>query len=306
MSTTTYKNVLLVGGAGDLGKHILSALLADSTFNVTVLTRIDSSSVFPSNVTVIKVNYTDYNAVKKALTGQDVVISAVGATGISDKLDHVLIEASVEAGVKWFIPSEFTGDITHPKFSSLPFLVSKVETIQLLKKYESRLSHTFITTGGFLDWGFDNGFLGYDIPHHTVTFYDEGKNLVSATTLPSIGKAVVAIIHHPELTLNKRIYIADATFTQQEALALFEKYSGTKWTVKHKSTKESYKQGDECYAKGDIANGIPAYIMAAIYSEQGASNFEGKTSNNALGLKTIPLEQIVKEAVERSQTRVAH
>ncbi len=29
MSTTIYKNVLLVGGAGDLGKHILSALLAD-------------------------------------------------------------------------------------------------------------------------------------------------------------------------------------------------------------------------------------------------------------------------------------
>jgi uncharacterized protein YbjT (DUF2867 family) len=305
MSTTTYKNVLLVGGAGDLGKHILSALLADSTFNVTVLTRIDSSSVFPSNGKVIKVNYTDYDAVKKALTGQDVVISAVGNTGIFDKLDHILIEASVETGVKWFIPSEFTADITHPQFSSLPFIAAKIETVQLLKKYESRLAHTFITTGAFLDWGFDNGFLGYDIPHHTVTLYDEGKNLVSGTTLPSIGQAVVAIIHHPELTLNKRIYIADATFTQQEALALFEKYSGTKWTVKHKTTKETYKQGTEYYAKGDLANGIPAYIMAAVYGEQSASNFQGKTSNKALGLKIIPLEQIVKEAVERNQTRPA-
>jgi nucleoside-diphosphate-sugar epimerase len=306
MSTTTYKNVLLIGGAGDLGKHILSALLADSTFNVTVLTRIDSTSTFPSKVKVIKINYKDYDAVKKALTGQDIVISAVGGTGVSDKLDHTLIEASVEVGVKWFIPSEFTADISLPRFGSLPFLASKIETIQLLKKYESRLAHTFITTGGFLDWGFDNGFLGYDIPNRTVTLYDEGKYLVSGTTLPSIGKAVVAIIRHPELTLNKRIYIADATFTQQEALALLEKYTGAKWTVKHMTTEDSRKQGDEYYAKGDIFKGIHAQIMSAIYNKESASNFPGKTSNKALGLETISLEQIVKEAVERSKTNTTH
>jgi len=294
--------VLLVGGAGDLGKHILSALLADSTFNVTVLTRINSTSIFPSQVKLIKINYTDYDAVKKALTGQDIVISAVGGSGFFDKLDLKLIEASVEVGVKWYIPSEFTADVSHPDFSSLPFVAAKVETVQLLKKYESQLAHTFITTGGFLDWGFDNGFLGYDIPNRTVTLYDEGKHLVSATTLPSIGKAVVAVIHHPELTLNKRIYIADVTFTQQEALALFEKYTGTKWTVKHMTTEDSYKQGAEYYAKGDFVNGIPAYVRAAVYNGQGASNFQGKTINKALGLETNSLEQIIKEAVERSKT----
>jgi uncharacterized protein YbjT (DUF2867 family) len=306
MTTTTYKNVLLVGGAGDLGKHILSALLADSTFNVTVLTRTGSNSTFPSNVKVIKVDYKDNDAVKKALTGQDIVISAIGGNSISDKLDQTLIEAAVEVGVKWYIPSEFTADITDPQFGSLPFIAPKVETIQLLKKYESRLAHTFITTGAFLDWAFDNGFIGYDIPNHTITLYDEGKNLVSATTLASIGKAVVAVIRHPELTLNKRIYIADATFTQQEALALFEKYSGTKWTVKHISTDDSYKQGVESFSKGDFLNGVRAYIMGVIYNGQGSSNFQGKTSNKALGLETISLEQAVKEAIDRSKDNTKH
>jgi hypothetical protein len=306
MSTITYKNVLLVGGSGDLGKHILSALLADSTFNVTVLSRTGSSSVFPLNVKVIKIDYTDYDAVKKALTGQDVVISAIGGDGTFEKFDLTLIEASVEVGVKWFIPSEFSADVSQSNFASLPFVASKVEAIQLLKKYESHLAHTFITTGGFLDWGLDNGFLGYDIPNHTVTLYDEGKNLVSGATLPSIGKAVVAVIHHPELTLNKRIYIADATFTQQEALALLEKYTGTKWTVKHLRTEDSYKQGGEYYAKGDLSNGIRAYILASVYNEQSASNFQGKTSNKALGLETISLEQIIKEAVERSKINTTH
>jgi len=306
MSTTAYKNVLLIGGSGVLGKHILSALLADSTFNVTALTRVGSTSTFPSNVKLIKIDYADNDAVKKALTGQDIVISALGDNSLFDKLDQTLIEASVEVGVKWYIPSEFTADVSHPRFSSLPFETAKAETIQLLKKYESRLSHTFITTGGFLDWGFDNGFLGFDISNHSAILYDEGKYLCSGTTLPSIGKAVVAVIHHPELTLNKRIYIADTTFTQQEALALFEKYSGTKWTVKHISTEDSYKQGAEYYAKGDLSKGIPAYIMSAIYSDGGASNFQNKTSNKALGLETVSLEQAVKEAVERNKANKTH
>jgi hypothetical protein len=185
-------------------------------------------------------------------------------------------------------------------------MVSKVETVQLLKKHESHLGYTFITTGGFLDIIFDNGFIDFDIPNRKVTLYDEGKQLISGTTLPSIGKAVVAIIHHPELTLNKRIYIADATFTQQEALALFEKYTGTKWTVKHMSTEDSYQQGTEHFAKGDIPNGAQAYILSGIFREQGACNFQDKTSNKALGLETIPLEQIVKEAVERSKIHTNH
>ena len=301
--SATYKNVLLVGGAGDLGKHILSALLADSSFNVTVLSRINSKSVFPSNVKVIKVDYKDNNAIKKALTGQDIVISAVGGSDFNDNFDHTLIEAAIEAGVKWFIPSEFTADISHPQFGSIPFKAPLVETIELLKKHQSRIAHTFITAGAFLDWGLDNGILGFDIPNHTATLYDEGKYSIAATTLPSIGKAVVAIIHHPELTLNKRIYIADTSFTGQEALALFEKYTGKKWTVKHISTEDSYEKGAEYYAKGDVANSIAPYIMGVVYNGQGAGNFQDKTSNKALGLGTIPIEQIIKEAVERSKVK---
>ncbi|CAF1273488.1 unnamed protein product [Adineta steineri] len=306
MSSTTYKNVILVGGAGELGKHILNALLADSSFNVTVLTRTDSKSTFPSNVKVVKVDYKDKNEIKKALTGQDVVVSAAGGSAVSDKLDLTLIEASVEAGVKWYIPSEFTADTNHPRFSSLPIIGGKLEAIELLKKHQSRIAHTLISTGGFLDWGFDNGFLGFDVSNHAVTLYDEGKNYISGTTLPSIGKAVVAIIHHPELTLNKRIYIADAVFTQQQALALFEKYSGKKWTVKHVSTDDALKQGADYFAKGDIMKGVQAYIMSAIYCQQGASDFRGKTSNDALGVKTVSLEQAVKEAVERSKANATH
>ena len=301
MTSASYNNVLLVGATGDLGKHIFAGLLADSTFNVTVLSRINSTATFPSNVKVLKVDYSDKNALVEALVGQDVVISAVGGEGLTTNVDLTLIEAALQAGVKWFIPSQFASDVSHPFYKTIPFSASKIAAMELLKNNQSRIAHTFITTGTFLDWGFDTGFLGFDITNHTVTLYDEGKNLVSATTLPSIVKAVIAILHHPELTQNKHIFIADATFTQQQALSLFEKYTESKWTVKHTSTEDSFKQGADAYANGDRRRGAHAYLMAVIYNGKGAAQFADKTSNQALGLETVPLEQVVKEAVERKK-----
>ena len=302
MTTTTYKNVLLVGASGYLGQQIFAGLRADPSFNVTVLSRINSTSTFPSDVKVFKVDYSNQKALVEALTGQDVVISAVGQEGLTSRFDLTLVEVALQAGVKWFIPSEFISDISHPFYLPLPFIAPKVATMELLKKNQSRIAHTFITTGIFLDWGLDNGFLGFDIINRTATLYDDGKHLFSSTTLPSAVKAVVAILHHPELTQNKRIYIADATLTQQQALALFEKYTGSNWTVRHGSTEDSLKDGADAFAKGDRREGVHAYSMAVIYNGQGAAQFDGKTSNQALGLEPVPLEQIIREAVERKTT----
>ena len=112
MRTANYQNILLVGAAGDLGEHILSALLLDSTFTVTVLSRIHSTSTFPSNVRCLKVDYSDRNALVQTLTGQDVIISAVGGEGLSSDFDLTLVEVGLQMGIKWIIPSEFASDIS--------------------------------------------------------------------------------------------------------------------------------------------------------------------------------------------------
>jgi len=102
------------------------------------------------------------------------------------------------------------------------------------------------------------------------------------------------------LNLNKRIYVTDATFTQQQALSLLEKYTKTKWTVKNVATASLIKEGAESIAKGDTVRGGFSQLIALYFSGQGASDFEDKTSNKALGLETSSLETIVKEAVERN------
>ncbi|CAF1566104.1 unnamed protein product, partial [Didymodactylos carnosus] len=245
-------------------------------------------------------DYSDKGALTNALVGQHVVISTVGGEGLFNDFGTTLVEAAIDAGVKWFIPSEFGADYDDPICTTVPPLAIKLGVAKLLRENQSRISHTFITTGMFLDWGSDNGFLGFDIPSRTVTLYDEGKARTSGTILPNIAKAVVAAIHHPEVSLNKRIYIADATFTQQEVLALFEKYTNTKWTVRHVSTKDKQKEGAEKFAKGNVGEALLDYVRYLVYSGVKVNMLEGRTSNKDLGILTISLDQIVKEAVQRT------
>jgi uncharacterized protein YbjT (DUF2867 family) len=301
MTTNNYKNVLLIGATGNLGKYVFEALLGDSTFNVTVLSRANSNATFPSNVKVLKVDYSDTTALTKALANQDVVISTIGGEGLANNFDEVLVQAAIDANVKWFIPSEFGSNPEDP-LANIPYLAPKLAVANLLKKNQSRIAYTFITTGAFLDWGFDAGVFGFDINKRTAVLYDEGKNRISGTTLPTIAKTVVAVLHNPQATLNKRIYVADATFTQQQALALLEKYTNTKWSVTNVTTGNARKEAEDNFAKGNIPQAFIGYLLSYVYGGSPEVDFEGRTINKDLGVPAIPLDQIIKEAVERKNT----
>ena len=164
------------------------------------------------------------------------------------------------------------------------------------------MAYTLISTGAFLDWGLDNGFLCFDIPTRTATLYDEGKHPVSGTILKNLGKAVVAILRHPELTMNQRICLSDVTFTQLEILALLEKYTDRQWTINHASTQDTLRQAEVEWKKGNLKDGYFAFIRALAYGGTGSCNFGHKAKNKELGLECVSLEQVVKDVVQRKQT----
>lgn len=124
------------------------------SFNVTVLSRANSNAKFLSDVKVIRVDYSDKNALIKALVGQDVVISTIGGEGINTDFGINLVEAAIDADVKWLLPSEFGGDYDNPVIETIPVLASKPAVGKLLKENQSRIAHTFISPGMFLDWSF--------------------------------------------------------------------------------------------------------------------------------------------------------
>lgn len=117
------KNLTLVGASGHLGGFILDRLLA-SKFNVQVIKREGSTSTVPDQVKVVEAHFEDLGSLTAALTGQDVVVSTGGDQGLMGQ--KPLVDASIAAGVKRFIPSNFGSNMSNPNTRKLSVFQTKV------------------------------------------------------------------------------------------------------------------------------------------------------------------------------------
>jgi len=82
---------------GNLGPKVLEQLL-NAGFDVTVLTRQESTSTYPSNVQVAPVDYSSIDSLTSTLKGQDAVVSTVATPDLHSQ--NTLVDAAVAAGVK--------------------------------------------------------------------------------------------------------------------------------------------------------------------------------------------------------------
>ena len=78
------KNIAIVGGAGQSGSPIVKSLLESGKFNVTAITRSESSSNFSPAVKVHKGSYASEEFLESALQGQEVLIIILGTTAPKD------------------------------------------------------------------------------------------------------------------------------------------------------------------------------------------------------------------------------
>lgn len=134
-----------------MGQLILDAFNGAPQFNVTVLSRSSGSVAFPAGFTIRKTDYSEKDLVA-AFTGQDAVISVVGMGGFIEQ--KKFIDAAVSAGVKRFIPSEFSSNTLSPAvLQLLPVFGQKLEVLEYLKTKEaSGLTWTAIWTALLFDW----------------------------------------------------------------------------------------------------------------------------------------------------------
>jgi saccharopine dehydrogenase-like NADP-dependent oxidoreductase len=99
---------------GKIGTFLVKALLASTApkFAITALNRPTSNYSPPedidtSSLNVVKVDFGDDAALIKVLKGQDAVILAFAAGPELKSTSISIIDASIEAGVKWIMPSDF-------------------------------------------------------------------------------------------------------------------------------------------------------------------------------------------------------
>ncbi|KAK7711584.1 hypothetical protein SLS57_008067 [Botryosphaeria dothidea] len=187
----------------DVAREVIDKILAKKKHEVTVLTRkpVLGPAVDPDGIRWVQVDYSDKPSLTKVLRGIDVVLC------FFLDLDYVsivrnsknLIDASVQAGVKRFAPSEWGSRINR----TLPHNAFKEEIREYLEDTNSgrmRLEYTLFQPGLFVNYfGFPHTTTKHftmcqpfiDFENRRAIAVDEDSASITLTTVQDMG-AVVA------------------------------------------------------------------------------------------------------------------
>lgn len=128
-----------------------------------------------------------------------------------------------------------------------------------------------------------------DLKGKSISLYDGGDHVFSATSLSTIGKAVAGVLTNPEQTKNRAMYVQDTATTLNKLAAMGKNATGADgW-------KESVVPIDELLEqawaelkkdKPNPDNFVLNFIKASIWGEGYGCHFE-KLDNELLGIKEM-------------------
>ncbi|KAF4949758.1 hypothetical protein FSARC_13405 [Fusarium sarcochroum] len=289
---SSYKKVALLG-KGVLGSAVLEQLV-DNDFTVTLLSR-EPSNVkdLPSGVEVTKVDYSSKASIVEALRGHDVVINTLGAA--SNGNQEFIIDASIDAGVKRYIPNDWSHLSNDPLAKDLPTNYShlKIQAYLKQKADEGLLEYTIINAGPFFDLVLKFPYL-VDTKNRSVALYDNGETPLSTTSTRSVGKAVVGALKVPEATKNKQLAINDTVLTQAKVYAWAKKYTPTdvQWTETRVDAQEELEKAVQALKENpsDHKLILPVFKASALNSK--LTTAYPKVDNELLGLPLMTEEEV--------------
>ncbi|KAH8588342.1 hypothetical protein B0O99DRAFT_639549 [Bisporella sp. PMI_857] len=307
MASWTIKNVTVVGANSTIGAPIVEALLANGAFNVSALSRSDSSAKFPSGVEVKKADYTSHNSLVEALKGQDAVICSLNDKILS--IQYKIIEAAIEAGVIRFIPSEWGQiDVKPPvpeleeDFQERLKIIDFLDQKALNTKNKERVFHwTAVNNGIFFDWSLQAAFLDITLsPTNTASIWSQGVHTFSVTNLSTVVSAVISILTTAESdTRDRLVYIESFATSQAEVLSALEKVSGEKWAVKHTTVEEQLTAAKKELSEANYWGAWHRWIKSSLFSGKPGARFDpAKLDNELLGLKKENLEDSVAKILK--------
>ncbi|KAF2849003.1 NAD(P)-binding protein [Plenodomus tracheiphilus IPT5] len=296
-------NVALIGGTGTLGAPVLKALKA-SEFNISVLNRQTSKSVYPKTKVITIPDDLNVDEVAKALKENEIDALIITIAGSHVESQKKLIDAALKGGVKRVMPAEFGScDSADDKTNEiLPLMKGKKDVRDYLVTLESKkrddassLTWTSLVTGHFFDYGLTCGLLKFDVKGRNAYILDGGNIKFSGSNLDFIGKAVIKILEKPEETANKLLYVHSNYVTQLELLAALEKATGEKFDRIDQSSEEELDIVRPKMLNGD---GEAREEVVAVWGVV-ASDWKDKENfaNTLLGLEEDDLDEIVARVI---------
>lgn len=296
-------NVALIGGTGTLGAPVLKALKG-SEFNIFVLNRQTSKSVYPRTQVITIPDDLNVDDVAQALQEKEIHALIITIAGSHVEAQKKLIDAAFKGGVKRVMPAEFGScDSADDKTNEiLPLMKGKKDVRDYLMQVQERdrqgadkLTWTSLVTGHFFDYGLTCGLLKFDVKGRKAYILDGGNIKFSGSNLDFIGKAVIGILEKPKETANKLLYVHSNYVTQLELLDALEKATGDKFERIDQSSEEELSIVRPKMLNGD---GEAREEVVAVWGVV-ASDWKDKENfaNTLLGLQEDDLDETIRRVV---------
>ena len=186
------KKVIVIGASGSLAKYVIDTLQNLPNIHLTLLARSRNRIVNDTtNATVVEADVMDYDKLKKAIAGQDIVY--VNLAGNLEAMAKNIVKAMAETGVKRIIAISSIGIYDTPL---KPVLVPYRKLADVIEATD--LDYTILRP----DWFTSTNEVSYAITH-------KGEpETGSAISRKSIAAFIANLVQHPELEKRQNLGIS--------------------------------------------------------------------------------------------------
>lgn len=234
------KLVAIAGGTGHLGTLIVNALLEKPDVRVRLLVRAGSrgkaAELEARGAEIVEGSLgPDGGAALGALCkGAYAVISAVqGGPDVIIEGQRRLLHAARDAGVRRFIPSDYSLDLFKVKPGNILTSELRRQFALIEEQEHGDVEVVHVLNGGFLDRRVLFGFIRViDATKQTAYLWGDGKQPAAWTTYEDTARYTVeaAIDERP---VPRKLYVAGSVVDFDQLVAEYEAGSGKKLKVEH-------------------------------------------------------------------------
>ncbi|KAF2028240.1 NAD(P)-binding protein [Setomelanomma holmii] len=295
------KKLAILGPGGSVGSAIIKELLKDGQrFDITAITRQSSTYTSPpdSNITHKIVDYSAFDSLVAAFTGQDAIVNCVTGGATQYDPSKRIIDAAIAAGVMFFFANEFVSNLMSEQYKRLPesFVGAKVRIrayIEELAK-QGKIAWTSLNGGPFFD-------MCFDVANRRARIYGTGDNPLFWTPLPTIAFAAANMLRNPEPIINQPIYICNMPhLTQNILLATLESVLDTKFTVEKVDIKKINEHSLIALGRGETMKAMKGLTVSNQFYEGDCGNdFSRLIENETVGVEMKSVEDAVRDTIKR-------
>lgn len=243
--------------------------LKKAGYEVTVLTR-DKAHLaqLPSEIQTQQVDYNSESSLVRALNGQDALVSTVSMSAIINQ--PRMIDAAIAAGVKYFVPAEYTVNSRDALAQAQPMMSSVVSIQNYLATKEDQIIWFVINCGALLEFVLDHPvILNFD--SRSAVLWDGGEGAISLSNFALLARAVSAVFKSPDRVVNHRLKVHGGTITQNQALEVAKQHSAGIWTAEEKDSQAAYTSSLRSLSDGTVST--QEQLMIAMLTAYNAASF---------------------------------